>query len=509
MNFASLPRGARYTVLCTATKIKTSLTHPPRVVITKLPPDPFLAGCKKILAIELHASEPDLGSSYMKRYNVPDPDDDTAVPYDLGPAANTPERLEEDKEIYAVKPPAGDEVKESPKTGPSGETTGSIAYPSDNDIDVDADEDQVGPDIGEDKQDGDELVVDDGGEEDDWTDDDANYNNASNAQGADGDSEHSFGGPLYKKRNKRLVEDLKKIVEDDQKASPEDRIDAVIIGPEPEPKHLAALDGLSPKFFLAYSGWEEAILLDGISELKKPWTELESVWICGEHPEGGWSMGCYDTERDWKKNYLKLITGVKSLTLDYCCQLFFSPKNIPVKVRNLKVVGNEGMETFIRTYDTVPGFGDRLEMLHIASTNGCDLGGSKNDFAKFKQRLSKCSHLRDLTLIVAPATRIPHEQPEPNDVALSGFTPNSVETLAFHCSPSESMLADLDEWIECAKRSDWLPALKSVTIRTDAFEITEEPVMNVDPSRAAAFETKISAVYEALKRRDPPVEIVA
>ncbi|KAJ3511052.1 hypothetical protein NLJ89_g4321 [Agrocybe chaxingu] len=159
--YVNLPRGVRYTRLYMATKIKTSLSHPPRIVITELPLDPFLAGCKKILDIGLCANEPYLSVDYMAKHHGPDPDDGTAVLYDLGPAVTTPKRLEEDREIYAVKPPA----------------------PSDaNDV-----------------KDEDLRTVSDG---------DDNHSDA-------GEVQRSFDEILYKKRNIRLVDDLRRIVEDD------------------------------------------------------------------------------------------------------------------------------------------------------------------------------------------------------------------------------------------------------------------------------------------------------
>ncbi|KAJ3511053.1 hypothetical protein NLJ89_g4320 [Agrocybe chaxingu] len=152
-------------------------------------------------------------------------------------------------------------------------------------------------------------------------------------------------------------------------------------------------------------------------------------------------MGCYATKRDWKENYLKFITGVTSLTLDYCSRFFFSPDNLPVNLKNLKVVGNE-----------------------VTSPN------------------QTTSPSRDSSPILS--------RPSP--------------FIALHPN-------DLDEWIEYTQRLDWLPTLKSITIRTDALKTSGSSpnTMDVKPPRGAAFETKIGTVYDALKKRSPPVEIVA
>ncbi|KAJ3513245.1 hypothetical protein NLJ89_g3057 [Agrocybe chaxingu] len=301
-------------------------------------------------------------------------------------------------------------------------------------------------------------------------------------------------------RNEKIVRDIRKVVQDDMKLLPGERIDTVVLDPEPWTKHLAALDGLSPKHLKVRAGFEESIDLYALTVLSNPWTELESLLLDSECM--GWKMHTSSNGPDadyagFEANYPNIIKQIKTLTLYYCCGFKFQADNLPEKLLHLKIIENDAMAMFVCACTNIPGFMERVETVYIASTVGCDT----SDPEPFKQHLVKCTNVCDLTLVMGGRQN--------TDLGLAKFIPPSVEKLAFHCSTSDSMLENLDEWLECAADPAWLPVLNSFTLKMDGEEVTllsKNKRKELDPSKAFGFEQKIKAIMKALGTKGVMIE---
>ena len=349
---------------------------------------------------------------------------------------------------------------------------------------------------------------------------------------------HPFqDSPEGLERNTLLIRRIRRLVSEDAARQPEDRIDYVEIGPDPWPEHLHALDGLSPKHLRVDAGIMEEIDVIELDNLNTKF-KLESLWISSvandsfnSNPPSENSIGSTPSKQQSNHRFPEFFTHVKSLTLDYCCNLFFEGTNLPTHLRQLKIIGNNAMDMFIFAIDHIPNASEQLENVFIYTDPRYDMS---NAFwlDDFRERLGMCKGLKELTLIVADhyearaaryanlVARYPRPPGEPEgedgsdpfDVALSRSLPNSIEKLEFHCSNSEPMLADLDLWIEDAKDPEWLPRLKYIHICTydtqmDELQIGEKQITTVNTGRDKKISEKIQRVYEVLKKRDPPVEV--
>ncbi|KAF9528101.1 hypothetical protein CPB83DRAFT_356376 [Crepidotus variabilis] len=346
-------------------------------------------------------------------------------------------------------------------------------------------------------------------------------------------------------RNVMIIRRLRKIVAEDQKLPAEKRIDAVEIGPDPWPEHLLALDGLSPKHFAVYAGFEEEGDVGAIDQLKKPWSELKSLEL---NNIGGW-LQSGDEESDELSGipYPKFISQIESLTLNYCYGFLFTAKHPPVNVKRLKVIGDDATNTFCAAVENFSGLSSNLETLYLTSNTYQEY----DTVLELRQSLVKCTKLRDLTLnlggeyVVEDRKAVlaeykaakqakeerkasgneanEDEDPESddeddaldhhedNDTGLCPFIPNSLETLSFHCSLSNTMIQDLDLWIEHSADADWLPNLKRITIRPDGphLDLQTPHISRLkfedDPTQLTKFTTKVERVFENLRKRQVPV----
>jgi hypothetical protein len=342
------------------------------------------------------------------------------------------------------------------------------------------------------------------------------------------------GSPEDLERNTLLIHRIRKLVSEDAARQPEDRIDCVEIGPDPWPEHLRALDGLSPKHLRVDAGIMEEIDVIELDNLSTKF-KLESLCISSvvndwlnTNPSSETPEGPTPGEQRFIHRFPEFLTHVKSLTLNWCHNIFFEGTNLPTHLRQLKIIGNNAMDMFIFAVDHIPNASEQLENVFIYTDPQYDMSQAfwLNDF---RERLGRCKGLKELTLIVADhyearatrygdlVARYPGEPEgedasDPFDVALSRSLPNSIERLEFHCSNSEPMLADLDLWIEAAKDPAWLPCLKSIHIRTydpemDKLQAGEKQTPTVNAGRDKKISESIQRVYAALKKREPPVEV--
>ncbi|KAF9532616.1 hypothetical protein CPB83DRAFT_630486 [Crepidotus variabilis] len=313
---------------------------------------------------------------------------------------------------------------------------------------------------------------------------------------------------VYEATNEMLARRLRRLVAADRDLPKDAQIDAVVIGPDPGPTMWRALDGLSPKHLEISAGWDESIDADTIDTLARPWDNLESLTL-------------RDNGDGWMGQYPEFFTRIKSLTLEYCAGFDFiidhvpaDAKNMPLQMINLKAVGNDAMGALCGAVEHVPGFSGRLQRLYLTS-NRSNYDCSTGDF---RESLKQCTAISDLFLALGnppnynPEFTLKKSDNKNNDTKLTWVFPQSVESLSFHCSTSDAMLADLDVWIDASSRNDWLPKLKNITIRTDGPEHNAlREVQEGKPSaeRRKLFQHKIDKIYANLRaiRWSSPVTI--
>ena len=330
-------------------------------------------------------------------------------------------------------------------------------------------------------------------------------------------------------RNVLLIHRIRNIVSEDAAKQPEDRIDCIEIGPEPWPEHLRALDGLSPKHLRVDAGFTEEI---DVFELDKLNTKFKLDSLYFTNVSENWSEpiptshtnlsseSFMDPKLQYNDRFPEFFSHVRSLSLEYCYSISFEGTNLPTHLRQLRIIGNNAMDMFISAVDNIPNANEQLEKVLIYTDPCFDMSLAFRT-ADFRERLGRCKGLKELTLVVADdddpetrATRWKSSDLDHFDVGLSKSLPNSIERLEFHCSNSESMLADLDLWLEAAKDPEWLPRLKYIHICTyeagkDKFRLRDKRMRTVDEGRDRMFLEKIQKVYEALKSRilSPFVEV--
>ncbi|PPR05336.1 hypothetical protein CVT26_011599 [Gymnopilus dilepis] len=243
-----------------------------------------------------------------------------------------------------------------------------------------------------------------------------------------------------------LVAYIKQIVHQDLQRPPSERFDTVRIK-SPERHHWLALDGLSPKHLTLITCNEDIGELASLDRLEHRWMELETLRL-EDVSDILWN----------KDDWATTVSTVKAITLSYCSALRLNVEGGFPNLTKLRIIENDAMATFARAGQDITGFSKRLEVLHLQSTNGCD-ARTKSDLMRFRDRLKKCTHLKDLTLILARADQ---------DTGLPPYLPNSVENLSFHCSCSLVMLDDLEDWLKKPADRKWLPNLKSFIFKCDA-----------------------------------------
>lgn len=267
--------------------------------------------------------------------------------------------------------------------------------------------------------------------------------------GGDGDDDEGLGylPPADDSPDGLLVAYIKRIVHEDLQRPSSERIDTVHIK-SPERHHWLALNGLSPKHLTLSTCNVDRGELASLDRLEQRWTELETLRL------EDISDTLWDPE-DWATT----VSSVHSITIAYCKSVRLVPTSKFPHLTKLRIVENDALAMFVLAGEKVTGFSKRLEVLHLQSTNGRD-AKSKPALRRFWDRLRKCTHVRDLTLILARANL---------DTELSQYIPSSVENLKFHCSCSLTMLEDLqDEWLKKPADRKWLPKLQSFTFRADA-----------------------------------------
>ncbi|PPQ79370.1 hypothetical protein CVT25_002641 [Psilocybe cyanescens] len=243
-----------------------------------------------------------------------------------------------------------------------------------------------------------------------------------------------------------LIVYIRQIVLDDLQRPSHDRIDSVHIK-SPERRHWLALSGLSPKHLTLSTCDEEKGELASLDRLEQPWTELESLRL----------EDIYETLWD-SEDWASSVCTASAITIAYCKSVRLVPATKFPNLTKLRIIENDALSTFVLAGEKVTGFSKRLEILHLQSTNGRDVKG-KSALKRFWDRLRKCTHLRELTLILVRAGQ---------DTGLTPYLPSSVENLMFHCSCSVPMLDDLENWCQKPADRNWLPKLKSFTFRADA-----------------------------------------
>ena len=159
----------------------------------------------------------------------------------------------------------------------------------------------------------------------------------------------------------------------------------------------------------------------------------------------------------------KVFSRISYLTLDHCSGIQYFPPGV-TGLKHLRVLENNSCDMFSHGVDNIPNLTKVLEVLEIESTNGC------HDFADiyypqdFKERLRKCTNLREFRLAASYEDSL--------DTDLASYIPSSVEKLTLQFTPSLPFLHEMDNWTNHASDKTWLPHLKS-------FQLTVNPKSRV------------------------------
>ncbi|KDR85824.1 hypothetical protein GALMADRAFT_234918 [Galerina marginata CBS 339.88] len=275
------------------------------------------------------------------------------------------------------------------------------------------------------------------------------FRNIGSSSSADPGGDDGLGGhasPAPDSPEGIFIAYLRQIVHHDLQLPPSDRIDTVRIK-APERHHWLALNGLSPKHLTITLLTETTGDFASLDRLEQRWTTLETLRLEDV------SDTLWDTE-DWPST----VSSVSAVTLAYCASVRLVPEGGFPNLTKLRIIENDALAMFVHAGEKVAGFSKRLEVLYLQSTNGRD-AKSKGDLFRFHDRLRKCTHLNDLTLVLARADQ---------DTGLASFVPASVENFAFHCSCSLALLNDLEDWFGKPRDKKWFGKARSVTFKCDA-----------------------------------------
>ncbi|KAF8159181.1 hypothetical protein B0H34DRAFT_702391 [Crassisporium funariophilum] len=310
-----------------------------------------------------------------------------------------------------------------------------------------------------------------------------------------------------------FLKSIRDVVADDMKLPSSARIDCLTIGPttqkDPDLETSLALDGLSPTHLQVVAGYIEECNLRHINKLQHQWNELQSVTLVNV---------C--TDITGPEDVPRVFSQIESLSLIYCCGLQIVPPGGFKKLKTLIITQNNALDMFNFAFDLNPHFAHGLEELEIQSTNGCDL---QYDFyvGDFHNRLKQCKNICQLRLALN------HDI----DVGLAPYIPSSVEHLVFHSSSSQARITDLNDWIQQAQVVTWLPKLKSIRLEFNATRrmsdnwttsriddrqagdangggVSSDSIDLDMENNAAELEAERQVLYDCLKSRIPPVEIL-
>ncbi|CAA7265005.1 unnamed protein product [Cyclocybe aegerita] len=269
---------------------------------------------------------------------------------------------------------------------------------------------------------------------------------------------------------------LRHVTQEDMMKSPSERIDTLCFS-APRDAQWPAVDGLSPTHLEVQANVDESIDLSPLDKFKNPWTALRSL-----------RMGGVCSFSEWPA----VIAGqVESIDLTYSHAIHWTSSGGFPNLKRLKMEENNAIDMFLFAMKEIPGLLARLEVLHLQSTNGCDL---QYDFTprNLQMKLRRCHVLKDLCIALAQ---------EDSDLGLARYLPRSLERLEFHCTMSRAMSEDLDEWVAHANNPKWLPSLKHFVLKYDANIIGGRPRDRTEDveSLAPQFDAKITLVYAALE----------
>jgi hypothetical protein len=242
---------------------------------------------------------------------------------------------------------------------------------------------------------------------------------------------------------------------------------------------FSALDGLRPRHVEFSCGWDEECDIGPLDKLSTTWP-LESMVI-----DGGCGVELTSS----------CMYSIKSLTLDYCCDISIASYPQPSALRNLMIIQNNAIDMFIRMRrDT--SVADYITMLQIKSTNGCDFC---NEFSspEFFETLNQCATLRSLDLTLNDEKYDKYIRDIPQH-----FPPN-IEHLRFMAPPSVS--DEMASWLRCAADPTWLTNLKTISFHLGEVDIRTPSTHSTPPSETPAVVTQF---LDTLSARLPSLSVV-
>ncbi|PPR06264.1 hypothetical protein CVT24_000936 [Panaeolus cyanescens] len=332
---------------------------------------------------------------------------------------------------------------------------------------------------------------------DDWDDDICDVEPLSNEP----IPHRSYPEPPNNTQTKHRLDTLKQFVAAQLELPQSSRVDTIIFD-DPAPTELLAIDGLSFKHLVLKAGVIEEVDLTAVAQLTTPWKSIESVRLVGvcsrlivdRRPSSG----------SEKEQWTAIPPSIKTLQLDLATSSFdfMHPEGGLHSLQNLKLVDNYAVDLFCKAWRQLPNFISKIQVLHIISTNGCDLGWYRLE--DFRRRLRASTNVKTLLIALAKKVDI--------DINLADFIPPSVENLSFHFTKSDAMLQDLDTWIERARDPGWLPNLKCIKLGANAewqgYKYQKYPHLHGAYIQDPRFEEKIQDVIQALLQRNPPIKVV-
>ncbi|KZT43326.1 hypothetical protein SISSUDRAFT_1040303 [Sistotremastrum suecicum HHB10207 ss-3] len=263
-----------------------------------------------------------------------------------------------------------------------------------------------------------------------------------------------------------------------------------------------ALDGLRPRHLELLAGLSEEADITPLDALETPWP-LESLCIVDV---------CQDL-------VTKHLWSVSRLTLYYMCRTsLILPEDYIIKgpsaLRHFTCIGNDAYPMLTQWRNTdMSCIIDNLESLRLESSPGMDFG--RYTYPEFVQFLQNCTALKSLDLVLSQSLTVsPSEDPEKDErwrnldqylIDLPKYLPPSLEHLKIRSIADSAQYIGV--WLDYARNPDWMPRLKSVSLRYDLPvrdpDQGEKPPLS--PSRSEATEL-LESFYQELALRAPSVE---